>query len=239
MSTLSWNDVLQGAEANKGSVPLQPGDYNFKVASAEGKTAQSGREMISVRLEIIDGPYAGKTAWHNWVLPNDNSDKAKTSMGYFLGDMEVFGLTKDWFIQNIGGQAMTKATCDFIAAQIVNQVITASVSFQKNDPTRNDIKRFRKLEATPGSAPAAPFGTTPFGAPAGVPQPQFGAPAQAPMQQPMQQPQYQPPMQAPVQQQFEQPQQQQFPAPGAAPVVAPAQFAAPPVQQFAPPQVQF
>lgn len=233
MSTLLWGDVLNGAEANKGSQPLNAGDYNFKVASAEGKTAQSGREMISVRLEVLDGPYAGRTAWHNWVLPLEADDKAKTSMGYFLGDMEVFGLTKEWFGQNLGGQPITKSTCDFIGSQLVNQVVTATVAFQRNDPSRNDIKKFRALEATGGVPAAGPGAGFPAvqavqqqpafvgtqATPAFVPQgPGNGYAAQGPA------PAFVPAGVAP------QPIQQQAPAP-----VQP-QFAQPgPAQQFTPP----
>jgi hypothetical protein len=157
--------------------------------------------------------------------------------------MEVFGLTKEWFQQNIGNQPITKATCDFIAAQLINHLVTATVTLQKGDSSRNDIKKFRALEAQPGfGAPAAAPQFAPAqSGPVGVPQQQFAQPNVAAPQQA--QPQY---ALQPQQSQFAQAEQAQFggqpvATPQAAPQMAQPQFAqpAPAPAAFVPPQVNF
>lgn len=254
METATWGSVLQNVTPNQGPSPLPLGDYNFKILMGRGQTASTGKEMISVQFEVIDGPAAGRKTWHNWVMPDVSGDpeKAATSFGYFLGDMEVLGLTKDWFVQALGGQPVNKQTCDFIAQQLIGRAACATVTEQKNDKSRRNIGGFRAIDPTlasmqaPGSQPVA-FIAPQVGSPFGAPQvmQQFGAPPQAPMQAP-QVPQ-QVPMQAPQQapQQFQPgampvapPQQQQFASPP--PSAQPAQGYAPqaPAGQFQAPSMQ-
>lgn len=231
METATWGAVLQNVTANAGPAVLPLGDYNFKVLLGRGQTASTGKEMVSCQLEVLDGVAAGRKTWHNWVLPdftNGDPDKAQTSLSYFLGDMEVFGLTKDWFMQALGGQPINKATCDFIAQQLIGRTACATVTEQKSDKSRRNIGGWRAVDPTlasmnqPGMIPTAPQQGSPFMPQAAPATPQYGPPPMMPQGQP---PQFQPgqmptaPTSAPA----------YAPPPAAAPQYAPQASVAPPV----------
>jgi hypothetical protein len=255
MEIATWGTVLQNVTPNQGPTPLPLGDYNLKVLMGRGQTASTGKEMISVQFEVIDGPCASRKTWHNWVMPDLKGDpeKAATSLGYFLGDMEIFGLPKDWFVQTLGGQAINKQTCDYIAQQLIGRTACATVTEQRNDKSRRNIGGFRALDPTLASMPAPggpPQQQNGFPAPQGFPQPgqapmqqgspfgqapppAYGPPPMAPQSQPpMQQPQAPAPYQPGAMPQGPPPQQP--PAYGPPPQQAPAYQ--PPPQQYSPAQ---
>lgn len=141
---VDWNTVLNGAVPQQGFQPLPPATYRFRIVSGEGRVAGSGAIGVSCQLEVISGPKAGKKVFHTWYLPKDGSDKAKTSMGYFLGAMLVFGLTPEWFGQSFAGQQISKDHADFVAKTLVATGISfkATASLQSDDPSRNNFNNF-------------------------------------------------------------------------------------------------
>jgi len=240
--------VLQNVQPNAGFQPLAPATYRFRILTGQGKTAQSGKQMVSVQMEVInEGKAKGRKVWHNWVLPDQHDDKAEQSLGFFLGDMLAFGITKEWLIQSFGNQAITREHCEFIAQQLVNRACKANATLQKNDATRNNFGSFTEDDGVdppePAAAPTAGslgLGTPPPPAMPGVQAPPAGGgfppPAPGGMPAPgMPQPGMAPPAQAAA---MAPPAPQQYAAPPAqeqqAPPMAPPQ--APPVQQ-APPQM--
>jgi hypothetical protein len=167
---LNWNDALDGAVPSAGFTPLDPATYRFRPILGRGQTAASQAQMVSVQLEVIGtGPKAGRKVWHNWVLPKEKNDKTKDQMGFFLGAMEVFGLTKDWLIQTFGANEITREGAEYIAQCVVasGRTCKARVSLQKNDNTRNNIDNFA---ADDGIEPAPPVtANAPAGPPMGMP----------------------------------------------------------------------
>ena len=181
MTTIDWNSALEGVTPQQGFQPLPPATYRFRIVAGEGKTAGSGAQMVSVQIEVISGPKMGRKTFHNWVLPKDASDKGKQSMGFFLGAMQVFGLTPEWFGQSFAGQQITKDHCDFIAKTLVatNLTFKATASLQSSDPSRNNFNNFIPDDGQEPEPPKEPAQTnfTP-GAPAVPGQP--GAPVGGP-----------------------------------------------------------
>jgi hypothetical protein len=170
MTTIDWSTALQGVTPQQGFQPLPPAVYRFRIVSGEGKVAGSGSIMVSCQFEVISGPKAGRKVFHNWNLPKDGSDKAKQSMGYFLGAMLVFGLTPEWFGQSFGGQQISKDHADFVAKTLVatGMSFKATASLQRDDPSRNNFNNFIADDGVEPEPPKEPTQSnfTP-GAPAG------------------------------------------------------------------------
>lgn len=247
MTTTTWGQALQNAQPNAGFQPLPPGQYRFRILSGTGKIAQTGAPMISVQLEVISaGPKKGRKVFHNWVLPFGNNDtdpdKVNDRLGFFLGDMLAFGITKEWLLQSF--PEINKATCDAIGTVLVNRTCKATAKLQANDTSRNNFNGFAEDDgidppaptavAGPGQGGIAPPpampGVTPPGAPGGYPaQGGFPAPA-APVPAPAAPAAPAPAAPAPAPA-FQPPAQ---PAPVAAPVAAPAPPQAPGLPSPAP-----
>lgn len=266
MTTINWNTALQGVTPQQGFQPLPPATYRFRIVSGEGRTAGSGAQMVSVSMEVLSGPKMGRKVFHNWVLPKEESDSAKQSMGFFLGAMEIFGLSPQWFGQTFGGQDITKEHCDYIAQTLVasGRSFKATASLQSKDPSRNNFNNFitddgvepeppaepKQNVFNPGAPPiptGAPGGNLPLGGfpgsggVGGAPVP--GPPAWAGQPQPGQAPpaqpnqgQFAPAAQAQGMQQFGTTQQDQFPGQSFPGQVNPATFP-PQGQQLNPQQI--
>jgi hypothetical protein len=161
MTTIDWSTALQGVTPQQGFQPLPPATYRFRIVSGEGRVAGSGSIMVSCQLEVISGPKAGRKVFHNWNLPKDGSDSAKTQMGFFLGAMMVFGLTPDWFGQSFAGQQISKDHADFVAKTLVSTGISfkATASLQKNDPSRNNLNNFIADDGVEPEPPKEPVQT--------------------------------------------------------------------------------
>lgn len=63
---------LDGVEAWKGGAILPPGSYNCTIASAEEGTSKGGHPQIEVKLEALDGDYAGGTIT-DWIVITEGS----------------------------------------------------------------------------------------------------------------------------------------------------------------------
>lgn len=244
---VDWSTALNGVVPQQGFQPLPPATYRFRILTGEGRIAGSGSIMVSCQFEVISGPKMGRKVFHNWNLPKDGSDKAKTQMGFFLGAMMVFGLTPEWFGQSFAGQQITKDHADFIAKTLVATGLTfkATASLQASDPSRNNLNNFisddgqepeppKEPTATnfapgapqvPGGPPGLPLGGFPGsggvgGAPI-TPGPEWANPQPPAPQGPPTQGQFAPAAAAP------QPQQGGFPGQSFPGQVNPAQFPAP------------
>lgn len=155
MTSVTWGAVLQNVQPNAGFQPLDPGTYRFRILSGAGKTAQTGKQMVTVQLEVISEFKKGRKVWHQWVLPNQHDDKAEQSMGFFLGDMLAFGITKEWLIATFGAQEISKEHCDFIGQQLVNRQCKATATLQKTDASRNNFGSFTEDDGVDPPAPQA------------------------------------------------------------------------------------
>jgi len=103
VSTVTWNDALQGVTPITGGQPLPPGTYRLRLVGGEGKINSSQAPMLSLEFEVASGPLAGRKAFYNENLPKGNTDQDRQRMGYFLGLMEAFGITGAQLGQMFGG----------------------------------------------------------------------------------------------------------------------------------------
>lgn len=210
MTTVNFAEML--ANANQVGEPIPDGAYDVVIASAEPRTASTGKAMIMVKCQVLTGPHASRSIVNNFVLSPDNPNAA----GFFFRHMAVLGLSKDYFAA--GPQI------DQVCRDLVNRQAHITVGTKDGRQNVNNWEPLQggQLSAVPTSQPAA------FNAPAPspmqnfAPAPQFNGQMATP---PVPQPQvYQQPA-VPGQQPYQQPPQQQFPQ---------AQPAAPGYQQ--PPQ---
>jgi hypothetical protein len=84
---------------------LPPGDYDMVVTSAEAKTSSTNKLMIAVRMQIVNGPHAGRPVWNNFILnPEDPHE-----LSLFFRNMKVFGLDETFFRANPSPEAAAEA----------------------------------------------------------------------------------------------------------------------------------
>lgn len=172
MTTVTWNDALQGVSPITGGQPLPPATYRFRPVAGVGKINSSQGVMLELQLEVVSGPLQGRKAFHNENLPKGNTDQDKTRMGFFLGLCEAFGITGAMLGQMFGGQPITKESIDYLAQYLVQQgqVIKGTVRPQKNDASRINIGNWTPDD---GIEPEPPVQKP---VQAGPPQGQFGPP---------------------------------------------------------------
>jgi hypothetical protein len=171
MSDLNWDDVLGSVEAEEKENPntggdfeaLPAGPYVVMVQEAEKQVASTGKDMIKVRVQVAEGPYANRVLF-NYIVFSQGNPKA---MRMTLERLAAFGLTREFI-------ASTKPSIPQIADALVGRKATAVVGIQKEGDYagRNEIKSFRALE---GADQPAPTGAAPK--PAGVPNIPTPAPA--------------------------------------------------------------
>lgn len=141
--SMNWDDILKAQEEDAGFGAVPAGKYTVRVVKGENVKASTGADMVKVEMEIEGGPYAGRKLWTNIVFTVDNPN----AMRFTIRKLNGLGITKEI----ISTQKPTPAQ---IASMIVGVVSEAEVEVrQYNDEDRNDVKMFKRLDAT-AAAPA-------------------------------------------------------------------------------------
>ena len=146
MSQKTWSELVDDSEEEGGGTwePIPEGEYDLKVADAEQRLTQSQKNMYVIKAEVLDGPYAGRIIWHNFVVSDDN----KRAMFHFFKNMSALGIEKDFFRNN--------PTNDSIVNVLKGRQFKAEVGKKiYNDQVRNEIKTFY-ASANPGPVVTAP-----------------------------------------------------------------------------------
>lgn len=169
MSTVMWDQALQGVAPITGGQALPPGTYRLKAVAGEGKLNSNKAVMLSLSFEVASGPLQGRKAFHNENLPAGDTDKDKTRMGYFLGLMEAYGISGQNLGQWFAGRSIDTDTINYLAQQLVasGRIIKASCRPQQNDASRINWGGWMAddgIEPEPPKQTAAP--STPPGPPA-------------------------------------------------------------------------
>jgi len=165
MSSLNWGDLVKDAGDVGSYEPLPDGDYDLMVVEATAKTAQSGKTMFAIKVQVQNGPHAKRLVWDNLVVSPDSPG----ALGMFFRKMAGLGLNRDFFSQN--------PTNAQIEAALQNRTFRAQIGSRVwNGSKKNEIKMY--YVATAATASAAP-GVAAAPAPAPAPAP-AAAPAPAP-----------------------------------------------------------
>jgi hypothetical protein len=175
---LNWDDVLGAVDADEKENPstsndfeaLPTGPYNVVVQEAEKQVASTGKDMIKLRVQVTDGPYANRILFNYIVFSQDNPK----AMRMTLERLAAFGVTRETI-------AAHRPSISQIADMLVGQRAIARVDIQKSGDYagRNEIKGFKPLDgAAPvaAPAPAAQPGVPNIPQPAAAPAPQAATP---------------------------------------------------------------
>lgn len=179
---LNWDDVLGQVDAEEKANPSTPqsdfealptGPYNVVVQEADKQVSTTGKDMIKVRVQVTDGPYANRILFNYIVFSKDNPK----AMRMTLERLAAFGVTREVI-------AASRPSIEQIADLLVGRKAIARVDVQKSGEYagRNEIKGFKVLEGQSpidagAAAPAAQAGVPNIPQPAAAPAPQ---PAAAP-----------------------------------------------------------
>lgn len=170
-NSFSWADLKQAADDAGFTVLPVLKDVGAEVATAEHKKTSTGKDQISARFKLTEGPYAGKSVFNNFVLTLDNG----AALGFFFRDMAKFGLTDEYFATNPPLAA--------VAAALVGRPCRLDVGIRKwNGEERNEVNAVRPpsggVTPVPASTPGAGYGVpTPSVPTPGISTPSIPAPA--------------------------------------------------------------
>lgn len=167
-----------------GSQLLPEDEYNFVVKGATTGTSSNGNPSINLQLEIIDGPYRGKSLIHNIYY----STQKQSGVEFFWRQMKAVGITST-YVRESGNTSIRKMADLTVGAQL-----TAKIKHETYQEVERARTQLGKLITNPnleggassgaGASAAPSQNTLPAyvdedAAPAQVPQP-VGAPAGTP-----------------------------------------------------------
>lgn len=166
---LNWDDVLGAVDADEKENPstsndfdaLPTGPYNVVVQEADKQLSSTGKDMIKIRVQVTDGPYANRVLFNYIVFSQDNPK----AMRMTLERLAAFGLTREVIAAN-------RPSISQIADMLVGLKAIARVDIQKSGDYagRNEIKGFKPLDGAPAPTVAAAAPASQPGVP-NIPQP--------------------------------------------------------------------
>ena len=132
-----------------GSALLPEDTYNFVVKAATTGVSSNGNPSINLQMEIIDGPYRGKSLIHNIYY----STAKQSGIEFFWRQLKAVGITSGMVRDN----GWTQKT---IAAKTVGAQLTAKIkheNYQDEDRARTQLG---KLIVNPNLDGSAASGST-------------------------------------------------------------------------------
>lgn len=156
---------------------LPAGDYSVLISSSEWKPAKSGGQYLSLTLQVLEGPHAGRFLWHNLNLNHSNAQASE------IAQRELSAICR----------AVGRMTIED-SAQLHDIPMIVKVAYippKDQWPEKNQIKQWKPAgsAAQPALTPAPAPATKP--APKAAPAP---APAPAPAAKPAPAPKAPPPV---------------------------------------------
>jgi hypothetical protein len=131
-----------------GSALLPEDEYNWVVKGATTGTSSNGNPSINLQLEIIDGPYRGKSVIHNIYY----STAKQSGIEFFWRQLKTLGITSGMVRDNGWTQKV-------IAANTVGAQITAKIKHETYQEVERAKTQLTKLIVNPNldgsAAPAA------------------------------------------------------------------------------------
>jgi hypothetical protein len=100
-----------------GSALLPEGEYNWVVKSASTGTSSNGNPSIALQLEILDGPYRGKTVPHSIYY----STQKQSGIEFFWRQMGALGITST-YVRESGNTSIRKMADLTVGAQLTAKI---------------------------------------------------------------------------------------------------------------------
>jgi len=133
-----------------GSALLPEDTYNFVVKAATTGVSSNGNPSINLQMEIIDGPYRGKSLIHNIYY----STAKQSGIEFFWRQLKAVGITSGMVRDN----GWTQKT---IAAKTVGAQLTAKIkheNYQDEDRARTQLSKLIVNPNLDGSGPTTDGG---------------------------------------------------------------------------------
>lgn len=178
---LNWDDVLGDVDKEEKENPskgsgdfdaLPKGPYEVVVQEAEKMVSKTGKDMIRVKVQVLNGPYANRVLFNYIVFAKENPK----AMRLTLERLAAFGITREII-------ATAKPSIPQIAEMLEGLSAVAVVGIQASGEYKgsNEIKAFRPLKdgAPTPTLPTASAPAKPAGVP-NIPTPEAAATAAAP-----------------------------------------------------------
>ena len=109
--------------------PIPAGDYLVEIEKCEAKTSSSGNDMLTMTFNVVEGDYAGRKIFDNYVLTEKALWKLK-SLFVALGE-DVDGIL------------------EFDPSDLIGQTFLATVSIEES-PGYDPANRIKKHKKAPG-----------------------------------------------------------------------------------------
>lgn len=121
-----------------GSALLPEDEYNWVVKGATTGVSSNGNPSINLQLEIIDGPYRGKSVIHNIYY----STAKQSGIEFFWRQLKTLGITSGMVRDNGWTQKV-------IAANTVGAQITAKIKHETYQEVERAKTQLTKLIVNP------------------------------------------------------------------------------------------
>jgi hypothetical protein len=139
----NWEDLMKQADEAGGFEPLPAGEYGVECIKAVGKTAKSGRDMVTATFKVIGGPNNGRVVTNNYVLVTDKPQ----ALQIFFRNMMVFGMSREFFA--------AKPSMAAVAAQMVGKKCTLDVTVEPyGDRETNQVRNTKPYSGAVAASPA-------------------------------------------------------------------------------------
>lgn len=142
MTTQDYTSLYAAAiaEASLGSEVLPDGGYRVKIGSVKPGTAKSGaKPQVGIRLDVIEGPYSGKSTWVNQTFSAENPK----AIAVFLRIMKSFG---------VPDEAITAGLPPHKLAEYIVIGSTGIAELGHHDWNENSYQDVKKFSLDGGSA---------------------------------------------------------------------------------------
>lgn len=149
--SMNWSDLIGSAEEGGGFDVVPAGDYLAKVVEASALDATTGKPMVKAKFQIIEGAFATRLVWNNFVLTKDNPNALK----WFFRHMAAFGLDRSFFALN---PSMAQ-----VAANIQDKIVIITLKSDRlyQGIPQNDVTAVRPAPNVPGRPVSTPTPSAP------------------------------------------------------------------------------
>jgi len=156
MTGTSWADLMKNAKI--ASQPVTEGEHPVRITDAQAVQASTGKPMIKITAEILEGPDAKRKVYGQQVLSEDNG----MALAIFFRTMEAIGLDDAFFSH--------EPSMGQVASNLIGRQARVVIKHREwNGATRSEIDRW--LPSLGGGLAGGPIAPGTVVGPAGPPLP--------------------------------------------------------------------